>query len=95
MDVAIVFLPLIGATIAGLFGRWIGARASMWTTCSLLVISGIFSWLVFFDVAMGGNVRTTELFTWINSGDFQVSWALRVDQLTAVMFIVFRRLYGA
>src|SRR5437867_6234784 len=28
------------------------------------------------------------LFPWINSGDLQVAWALRVDTLTAVMLVV-------
>ena len=28
------------------------------------------------------------LFTWIESGTFEVDWALRVDTLTAVMLIV-------
>ena len=78
----------IGAIIAGFFGRRIGDTAAMWTTCSLLGLSAVLSWIVLFDVAVAGNVRTTELFTWINSGDLEVSWALRVDQLTAVMFMV-------
>jgi NADH-quinone oxidoreductase subunit L len=88
MDVAIVFLPLIGAIIAGLFGRWVGDKGAMWTTCTLLGLSAVLSWIVLFDVTVAGNVRTTELFTWINSGDLDVAWALRVDQLTAVMFMV-------
>src|SRR4029078_7014405 len=28
------------------------------------------------------------LFPWINSGDLQVTWALRIDTLTAVMLVV-------
>ncbi len=88
MDTAIVALPLIGALIAGLFGRWIGDRASMFVTCALLVMSAILSAFVFKDVALDGNVRTTELFTWIDSGSFELSWALKVDTLTAVMLLV-------
>src|SRR5690606_13561098 len=42
----------------------------------------------FFDVAVGGNVRVTELFTWFDSGSFEASWSLRVDSLTAVMLVV-------
>ena len=30
----------------------------------------------------------SQLFSWINSGDLQVAWALRVDTLTAVMLVV-------
>jgi len=88
METAIVFLPLLGAIIAGFFGRAIGDKASMLVTCSLLVISALLAIIVFVDVAFGGNARTTELFTWITSGDFQVSWALKVDTLTAVMLMV-------
>lgn len=88
MDVAIVCLPLLGAIIAGLFGRVIGDALSQIVTCALMLITAVLSVIVFFDVAIGGNARTTELFTWINSGDFELSWALRVDTLTAVMLVV-------
>ncbi|WP_282608194.1 NADH-quinone oxidoreductase subunit L [Pelagibius sp. Alg239-R121] len=88
MDVVIVGLPLAGAIIAGLFGRTIGDRASQIVTCAFMLLAAGLSVAVFFDVAIGGNARTTELFTWINSGDFELSWALRVDTLTAVMLIV-------
>jgi NADH-quinone oxidoreductase subunit L len=88
MDVAIVFLPLLGAIVAGLFGRAIGDRGSMFVTCGLLTLSCALGWVVFFDVAIGGNVRTTQLFTWMDVTGFAFSWALMVDQLTAVMLIV-------
>ena len=88
LNVAIVFLPLLGAIIAGLFGRWIGDRASQIIPCALLGLSGLLSIVVFFDVALGGNERTTELFTWIDSGSFELSWAIKVDTLTSVMFLV-------
>jgi len=88
MDTAIVALPLLGSIIAGLFGRWIGDRGAMFVTCTFLLVSAVLSVFVFVDVALGGNARTTELFTWIDSGDFELSWALKVDTLTAVMLIV-------
>ena len=40
----IVFLPLIGALIAGLFGRLIGPRPSEIVTTSLLAVSALLSW---------------------------------------------------
>jgi NADH-quinone oxidoreductase subunit L len=88
LNVAIVFLPFLGAIIAGFFGRWIGDRASQIIPCALLGLSGLLSIIVFFDVAIGGNARTTELFTWIDSGSFELSWAIKVDTLTSVMFLV-------
>ena len=52
MYLAIVFLPLAGALIAGLFGRLIGARASELVTTLLLVISAIMSWVAFVTVGL-------------------------------------------
>ena len=45
---AIVFLPLIGFLIAGLFGRSIGAKASEYVTTGLMIVVAILSWIVFF-----------------------------------------------
>jgi len=88
MEVAAIFLPLAGFLIAGLFGRIIGDRGAMAVTVTAVCISAVISIWLFIDVALGGNARTVELFTWIDSGDFDVSWALRFDTLTAVMLIV-------
>src|SRR3546814_6523514 len=60
----------------------------MLVTCSLLLASCARSGIGFYDVAFAHNARGTELFTWIDSGSFEVSWALKVDTLTAVMLLV-------
>ncbi|SMF25142.1 NADH dehydrogenase subunit L [Tistlia consotensis] len=88
MDVLIVFLPLVGAILAGLFGKLLGDRGSQVVTCSLLIAAAVLSVFVFFDVGLHGHARTTQLFTWFDSGTFELNWALRVDTLTAVMFCV-------
>ena len=89
---AIVFLPLIGFLIAGLFGRSIGAKASEYVTSGLMVIVAILSWIVFFNVAMahgeGHEVIKVEVMRWIQSGGIDIEWAFRIDTLTAVMFVV-------
>ncbi|MBX5183823.1 NADH-quinone oxidoreductase subunit L [Rhizobium sp. NZLR3b] len=88
---AIVFLPLIGAIVAGLFGRAIGAKASEYVTSGLMIIAAILSWVVFFTVAMGhpeGGPIKVEVLRWIQSGGIDVFWSLRVDTLTSVMLIV-------
>ena len=86
---AIVFLPLIGFLIAGLFGRSIGAKGSELITSGLMVIVALLSWVAFFSVAMGsGEAFTVPLLSFITSGNLDVSWAIRVDTLTVVMLIV-------
>ncbi len=65
-----------------------GDRAAQFVTTGAVLLSAVLSWVLFFDVAVGGHPRTIELMSWIRSGGLDVSWALRVDQLTAVMLVV-------
>jgi len=86
---AIVFLPLIGALIAGLGGRAIGAKASEYVTTLFLIVAALLSWVAFFSVAVGdGETIRIPVMRWIESGSFSVDWALRIDTLTAVMLVV-------
>ena len=84
----IVFLPLIGFMIAGLFGRLIGARGSEIVTTSLLIVSAVLSWVAFFKVGFGAGTTRIQVATWLASGNLQVDWAFRVDTLTVVMLVV-------
>jgi len=86
---AIVFLPLIGALIAGFGGRAIGAKASEYVTTLFLIVAALLSWVAFFQVAMGhGEMIRIPIMRWIESGPLSVEWALRIDTLTAVMLVV-------
>ncbi|MGY8963953.1 MAG: NADH-quinone oxidoreductase subunit L, partial [Rhodospirillales bacterium] len=85
METAAVFLPLVGAIIAGFFGRHIGDRASQIVTCLGVGSAAVLSVPLFFDVAVGGNERVVNIMSWINSGTFETAWALRFDTLSAVM----------
>lgn len=84
----IVFLPLIGFLIAGIFGRLIGARGSEIVTTSLLMVSAVLSWIAFFQVGFGAGTTRVQVATWLASGDLRVDWAFRIDTLTAVMLVV-------
>lgn len=87
---AIVFLPLIGFLIAGLFGNKIGAKASEYITSGLMVIVAILSWIVFFKIPLGHDAETVRIpvLHWVTSGALTFDWALRVDTLTGVMLVV-------
>jgi NADH-quinone oxidoreductase subunit L len=84
----IVFLPLLAAIIAGFFGRRIGDAAAMAVTCAGVIISAILSWVAFYLVISKGQVEVVKVLDWIDSGSFSVDWALKIDQLTAVMLVV-------
>ncbi|HEU5094025.1 MAG TPA: proton-conducting transporter membrane subunit, partial [Reyranella sp.] len=86
---AIVFLPLLGFLIAGLFGRSIGARGAELVTSGLLVVCAVLSWVAFFSVGFGdGETFTVPVMHFIASGNLNVDWALRIDTLTVVMLVV-------
>jgi len=86
---AIVFLPLIGFLIAGLFGRAIGAKASEYITSGLVIVSALLSWVAFFSVGYGETaLYQIQILRWITAGALDVSWSIRVDTLTVVMLVV-------
>lgn len=85
---AIVFLPLVGFLIAGIFGRWIGVRASQLVTSGLLVVSAVLSVVALISVGLQGETERVQVLTWIDSGTFEADWRLRIDTLTAVMLVV-------
>ena len=85
---AIVFLPIIASAIAGLFGRFIGARASEIVTTGALFVSAVLSCYVFYDVCWLGRGAIITVAPWIHSGTFAADWTIRVDSLTAVMLVV-------
>jgi len=86
---AILFLPLIGFLIAGLFGRAIGAKACEYITSGLVIVAALLSWITFMGFWFGGaEAQIVELFRWVDAGDLKVSWSIRVDTLTAVMLVV-------
>ncbi|MCU0839209.1 MAG: hypothetical protein MUE49_10880, partial [Rhodospirillales bacterium] len=97
MVVAVVLLPLIGAILGGLLAfasphdkhaKHKVDQLAQAITCGALVLSMLAALVVFFDVAGGREPYVVTLFTWMDSGAFEVSWALRVDTLSAVMMAV-------
>ena len=84
-----VFAPLLGAAIVGLSGRRLGDLVSKSITTGLLFFSCAVAWIVFSQWTWGGlEAFTVELFPFINVGDFQSVWSIRIDALSAVMLVV-------
>jgi NADH-quinone oxidoreductase subunit L len=85
----IVLGPLLGAAVAGFFGRRIGDTASRAVTTGLLLLSCVLSWVVFSQWAWGGlEAFTLKLAPFIDVGNFHSNWSIRIDALSAVMLIV-------
>src|SRR5437588_291138 len=85
----ILFGPIIGAAIAGLFGRRIGDVASQSITTGLLFLSCALSWVVFSRWTWGGlEPFTVTNAPFIQVGNFVSNWSFRLDGLSAVMLVV-------
>ena len=85
----IVFLPLLASALAGFGDKRLGDRAAQIITSGALVISALLSCYIllgFFTDSISAYVA--PLSTWFESGSFSVTWALKVDTLTAVMLVV-------
>ncbi len=86
---AIVFLPLLAAVIAGLGNRTLGNVVSKSITTAGLFIACALSWPIFLSfIAGGAEAEVVPVLKWVESGSLTFDWALRVDALTAVMLVV-------
>ncbi len=88
-EVLIVLGPLIAAAFAGLLQRYIGDRIAMILTTASVGLSLALSWPIFVDFVWGeGHERIIELMPFIHVGDFQSTWSVRIDALSAIMLVV-------
>ena len=83
----LVFLPLLGSILSGLLPSFIGKKGVIWVPTILCSLSLILSIIILFQ-AISGEAYTVHLGNWINSGNLNISWALRLDMLSAMMLFV-------
>jgi len=88
MEYAIVFLPLIGSFVSGFFGKKLGGKFCQILTSSLVLISAILSFFIFYNVLAQDYSSNKLIFNWISSGSFHVYWSINIDPLTSVMLVV-------
>ena len=84
----IVFLPLLGFLVAGLFGKPLGPRNSEIVTSALVGVAALLSWVAFIHVGFGDGTTRVEVADWMTVGSLKVDWAFRIDTLTVVMLVV-------
>ncbi len=87
MALIIIFLPLITALLAGFFGWFLGQKGSMFITTFGMFISAIFSWVIFFKVALSSTPQYLVLGKWIYSGTFSINWGFIFDSLACSMLV--------
>jgi NADH-quinone oxidoreductase subunit L len=92
MDMQTLYLivplaPLVGAVIAGLFGKAIGRVGAHSVTILGVAISFLASLAVFQDVQAGNSFNGT-VYTWLTTGNISLEIGFLIDRLTAVMMLV-------
>ena len=87
MEYLVIFLPLIGSIIT-YFGKSFGNLFSQIFSCSMVVISAVISFFIFYDGIINGNYGNYLIFEWINSGNLNVNWSIKIDPLSSVMIMV-------
>src|SRR6516162_5721145 len=81
-----VFAPLFGSLVAGLLGRSIGDRAATAVSILCMLVAAALGPLACFQLVSGDtDPGAVMLGSWIESGRFHATWALRYDTLSAVM----------
>ncbi|MDR2000336.1 MAG: NADH-quinone oxidoreductase subunit L [Zoogloeaceae bacterium] len=83
----IPFAPLLGAIVAGLFGKAIGRAGAHVVTILGVAISLVCAGLVMQDV-LDGNTFNGPVYTWMETDGLKFEIGFLIDRLTAVMMVV-------
>ncbi|SFZ78249.1 NADH-quinone oxidoreductase subunit L [Chitinimonas taiwanensis] len=84
----IPLLPLFGAIVAGLFGRFVGRAGAHWVTILGVAAACVGSFYVLYDQLNGGEAYNGNVYTWLTVDGIDVSVGFLVDKLTAMMMVV-------
>jgi NADH-quinone oxidoreductase subunit L len=87
----IPLFPLLGFVVNATMGRRLPQAVSGGLASLMMVLSFVVSVMVFFQLTgMAADQRLIEqtVYTWIQSGEFNLPFMLRVDPLSAVMILI-------
>lgn len=87
MPYFLVFLPLLGS-ILGYFIKPLGDRYSELITTASVIISAIFSVIIFYNGVVHDLYGNYKIFNWISSGNLQVNWSIYIDPLSSIMLVI-------
>jgi NADH-ubiquinone oxidoreductase chain 5 len=87
MYISIIILPLLGSIVSGFFGRKVGVKGAQLITCLSVIITTMLAILAFFEVGFNNMPITLNLFRWIDSEWYNITWGFQIDSLTTSMLI--------
>ena len=80
--------PLVGALLAGLFGKTIGRAGSHTATILGVAVAFVASCVIAQDVIVNGHTFNGALYTWATSGSLKMEVGFLIDPLTVMMMLV-------
>ena len=84
----IVLAPLLGAIVAGLFGRQVGRAGAHTVTILGVAVSCAFSAWVLWQLVQGATPYNQNVYTFFEVGAYSAHVGFMVDRLTAMMMVV-------
>jgi NADH-ubiquinone oxidoreductase chain 5 len=87
MYLSIVILPFLAAILSGLFGRGLGVKGVYIINIICLLITTLLSFFAFYEVVICNSPVSVELFSWIKSEHFNITWSFYFDELTVSMLL--------
>lgn len=87
MYLAIIILPLLGAIVAGFFGRKVGVRGAQLITSLSVILTTLLAIVSFFEAGLNDAPVTINIFKWIDSESLNTLWSFTFDSLTVSMLI--------
>lgn len=88
MELLILYFPLMGSILSGLFGRFIGIKGSQFISTFFLLITFILSIYSFTYSGLYNSFTFFSLTPWFSLDLFHVSFGLIFDSVTVIMLIV-------
>ena len=87
MEYAVIFLPLLSSVVT-YFGKGLGNLFSQIFSCLMISIAAIISVAIFYDGLINNNYGNYLIFEWINSGNLNVNWSIKIDPLSSIMIMI-------
>jgi len=85
----IAVAPLLGAIVAGLFGKQIGRAGAHWVTILGVGLSCVLSLYVLYQMLWeGAGTFNQDVYTWFQVGSLQTHVGFMIDRLSAMMMVV-------
>lgn len=84
----IPLLPLAGFLITGLLNKRLSVKITGWIASLAVLVSFIFSVIIFFEFLNGASPENIRLFDWIRAGQVTFPAELLIDRLSVFMLLI-------